>query len=77
VVEDGEIIGRIRYASERTPRVWVWNVQVHIPGPPAGTSRDVPKSDFKAAWESFKSKHTQEQFDAAFRAFHIRDDDRR
>ena len=33
VLEDGQHIGRIRFASERTPGVWLWHVQVHIPGP--------------------------------------------
>jgi hypothetical protein len=32
--EDGQPIGRIRYASERTPGVWLWHVQVNIPGAP-------------------------------------------
>jgi hypothetical protein len=62
-------------------RNWrLWSVQVHISeGLPAGTSPDLPtaKSDLRAAWESFKSKHVQEQFEAAFRAFQIRNDDRR
>jgi hypothetical protein len=78
LVEYRDIIGRIRYSSERTPGVWIWNVQglwnvpVHISeGLPAGVSPDLPtaKSDFEAAWESFKSRHEQEQFKAAFRAF--------
>jgi hypothetical protein len=86
VVECGETIGRIRYSSERTPGAWIWNVhglwnvRVHISeGLPAGTSPDLPtaKSDLRAAWESFKSKHKPEQFEAAFRAFPIRDDNRR
>jgi hypothetical protein len=29
VFEDGQHIGRIRFASERNPGVWLWNVQVH------------------------------------------------
>jgi hypothetical protein len=61
----------------------LWNVQVHIAeGLPAGTSRDLltAESDFRAAWESFKSnksKHPQKEFEAAFRAFQVRDHDRR
>ncbi len=35
VREDGQHIGRIRYASERTPGIWTWHCQVHIPGPPS------------------------------------------
>jgi hypothetical protein len=30
--EDGQPIGRIRYASERTPGIWLWHVTVNIPG---------------------------------------------
>jgi hypothetical protein len=56
----------------------IWNVQVHIPGPPAGTARDLPaaKADFKTAWESFKTKHGPEALAAAFCAMHIRDGDK-
>jgi hypothetical protein len=76
-IEDGERIGRIRYANERTPGMWLWHVQVHIPGiAPTGTSRDwlTAKADFKAAWEAYKKLHTSEEFMKAFRAMHIRDD---
>jgi hypothetical protein len=50
--------------------VWSGTSRVQYPCPPAGASRDLPtaKSDFKAAWESFKLKHTEEQFEAAYRA---------
>lgn len=27
VFDDGQHIGRIRYASERNPGVWIWHVQ--------------------------------------------------
>jgi hypothetical protein len=76
ILEDGERIGRIRYAKERHPGIWIWHVQVHIPGPPAGSARDLPtaKAEFKAAWEAFKARHGVDQLAAAFRAMHIRDD---
>ena len=75
VLEDGQWIGRIRYADERIPGVWLWNVQVHIPGPPAGSemSLDAAKAAFKTAWISFKSKHTEERLAAAYKAMNIRD----
>jgi hypothetical protein len=59
VVEDGQRIGRIRYASERTPGAWLWFVQVHIPGPPIGSERslNIAKREFKKAWLEFKAKH--------------------
>jgi hypothetical protein len=76
VIEDGERIGRIRFASERSPGVWLWNVIVHIPGPPIGTAPDLEtaKDRFKEAWLAFKTRHGPEQLADAFRAMHIRDD---
>jgi hypothetical protein len=75
VIEAGERIGRIRYASERSPGIWIWNVQVHIPGPPAGSARSLnaAKDEFRKAWEAFKAKHGPEQLAQAFKAMHIRD----
>ena len=33
VIENDQRIGRIRYAVDRTPRVWIWYVQVHLTAP--------------------------------------------
>jgi hypothetical protein len=76
VFEDGQQIGRIRFASERTPGVWLWHVQVHIPGPPFGSagSLDATKQDFKAAWSAFKAKDGPEALAAAYRAMNIRNE---
>jgi hypothetical protein len=77
VIEDGERIGpdpvRLR---ARSPGVWLWNVIVHIPGPPIGTAPDLEtaKARFKEAWLAFKTRHGPEQLAEAFRAMHIRDD---
>jgi hypothetical protein len=62
VREDGQPIGRIRFASERTPGKWLWNVTVNIPGPPFGstTSLSRAKAQLKAAWLSFKEKQGPE-----------------
>ena len=71
VLEGDQLIGRIRYASERTPRVWLWHVQVHLTGGlPMGTARDLEtaKSEFKAGWTRLKSRTTPEQLEAAYRA---------
>jgi hypothetical protein len=59
VFEDGQRIGRIRYAKERTPGIWLWNVIVTIPGPPYGDAKSISeaKDRFKAAWLAFKDKH--------------------
>jgi hypothetical protein len=56
--DDGQRIGRIRFASERNPGVWIWHVVVHVPGPPFGsaTSLDDAKAQFKAAWIAFRDK---------------------
>ena len=76
VLEDGQRIGRIRFASERSPGVWPWHIQVHIPGPPFGsaTSLDDAKQQFKTAWLAFKEKHGPEALAAAYRAMNIRDE---
>jgi hypothetical protein len=50
--EDGQPIGRIRCARERTPGIWLWNVTVNIPrGLPMGTANDIEtaKAEFKTA----------------------------
>jgi hypothetical protein len=32
VLESGQRIGRIRFADERMPGVWLWNVTIHLAG---------------------------------------------
>jgi hypothetical protein len=73
VFEDGQHIGRIRNAIERTPSAWLWHVQVHIPGPPAGTARtlELAKDGFRKGWEAFKVKHGPEKLAEAYRAMNI------
>jgi hypothetical protein len=74
VLDDGRRIGRIRFASERMPGVWLWHIQVHIPGVPLGSaaSLDDAKQSFKAAWLAFKEKHGPEALAAAYRAMNKR-----
>jgi hypothetical protein len=76
VFDDGQHIGRIHFASERTPGIWLWRVQVHIPGPPLGsaTSLDDAKQSFKTAWLAFKQKHGPEALAAAYRATNKRNE---
>jgi hypothetical protein len=38
VLEGRQRIGRIRFAEERMPGIWIWNIIVHIPAPPIGTA---------------------------------------
>ena len=32
VLEDGQRIGRIRFATEHMPCVWLWSVTIHLGG---------------------------------------------
>jgi hypothetical protein len=78
VLEGRQRIGRIRFADERMPGVWLWNITIHLPGGlPMGSARDIDtaKAEFKAAWEALKARTTPEQLEAAYKAMNIRDDD--
>src|SRR4029077_11643769 len=64
VLEGRQRIGRIRFADERIPPVWLWAVTIHLPGRlPTGSAPDfdTTKSEFKAAWEALKARSTPEQ----------------
>jgi len=42
VLEGRQRIGRIRFASEHRPSIWLWNVRVHMTGGlPMGSSKDI------------------------------------
>jgi len=76
-VEGEQRIGRIRYADERIPSVWIWNVTLNLPdGMAIGSCKDLDtaKAEFKAAWLALKARTTPEQLAAAYRATNIRDD---
>jgi len=68
VRDDGQPIGRIRYAKERAPGVWLWHVTVLIPGPPFGSAAtiDEAKESFKTAWLAFAAKHGPEALARAY-----------
>ena len=77
VLEGEQHIDRIRFAAERNPGVWLWNVTVHLTGGlPMGTAAnlDTAKAEFKAAWKALKARTTPEKLTAAYRATSIRDD---
>ena len=77
VLEGRQCIGRIRFADERIPPVWLWAVTIHLPGGlPTGSSPDfnTAKAEFKAAWKALKARVTPEQLAAAYKAMNIRDD---
>jgi hypothetical protein len=68
VLDDGQPIGRIRLARERSPSIWLWNVTVTIPGPPFGDAEtiDEAKQRFNTAWSAFKDKHGAEKLAKAY-----------
>ena len=78
VREGRQRIGRIRYAAERSPGIWLWHVQVHTVtgGLPMGSCADLDtaKAEFKAAWLALKARTPPERLAAAFKAMNIRDD---
>ena len=54
VLEDDQRIGRIRFAGERQPPIWLWTINIHLTGGlPMGSAKDLDtaKADFKTAWE--------------------------
>ena len=76
VFEGRQRIGRIRFADERNPGIWLWNVTIHLPGGlPMGSAKDAEKAEFKAAWEALKARTPPEELAAAYQAMNIRDDD--
>jgi hypothetical protein len=77
VLEDGQRIGRIRLAGERTPPIWLWNINVHLTGGlPMGSASDLDtaKAEFAGAWTALKARTPPEDLAAAFKAMNIRDD---
>ncbi len=77
VLEGEQHIGRIRFADERLPPIWLWNVVVHLTaGLRTGSAKDLDtaKADFKAAWEELKARTTPEELAAAYKDLNIRDD---
>ena len=74
VIENDQRIGRIRYAVDRTPRVWIWHVQIHLTGDlPMGTSRtfEAAKHEFRGAWATLKRRTPPEKLEEAFRAQNV------
>ena len=77
VLEGRQRIGRIRFAAERNPGIWIWHIQVHLTGGlPMGSSRDLEtaKAESKTAWEALKARTPPERMAAVYRAMNIRDD---
>ena len=77
VLEGHQHIGRIRFADERLPPIWLWTVTVHLTGGlPMGQAGDLDtaRADFKSAWEVLKARTPPDQLAAAYAAMNIRDD---
>ena len=77
VLEGEQRIGRIRYADERQPGVWLWHIDIHLTGGlPMGSVQDLDaaKAEFAGAWTALKARTTPEQLAAAYKAMNIRDD---
>jgi len=73
--EDDQPIGRIRFASERVPGVWLWHVTVNVPGPQStgsATTLDDAKAQFEAAWLAFKEQHGPEKLAKAYAGMNLR-----
>ena len=76
--EGEQRIGCIRFADERMPGVWLWNITIHLSGGlPMGAAGDLDtaKAEFKTAWEALKAGTTPAQLAAAYKATNIGDDD--
>ena len=74
VLEGRQRIGRIRYAAERNPGIWLWYIQVHLTGGlPMGSCKDLDtaKAEFKSAWEALKARTTPERLAAAYQAMNL------
>ena len=51
VLEGEQRIGRIRFATERTPGVWLWNVTIHLTGGlPMGSARTSTRPRRSSRW---------------------------
>ena len=70
-------MGRIRFASKRTPSIWLWHINVHLTGGlPMGSAQDLDtaKAEFAGAWTALKARTSPEDLAAAYKAMNIRDD---
>jgi hypothetical protein len=77
VLEGDQRIGRIRFAGDRSPPIWLWHIQVHLPGDAGhGSSRTLAaaKAEFRDAWRAVRAKTPPDQLAAAFKAMNIRED---
>ena len=77
VLEGHRRIGRIRFAGERQPPIWLWTVNIHLTGGlPMGSAKDLDtaKAEFKVAWEALKARTSARDLAAAYKAMNIRDD---
>ena len=77
MLEGRQPIGRIRFADERIPGVWIWNVTVHLTGGlPMGSCKDLDtaKAEFKTAWLALKARPRRSGSPRLIAPKNIRDD---
>ena len=74
VLEGEQRIGRIRLASERTPPIWLWTVNIHLTGGLPMGSAEEGKAAFAGAWLELKARTSPEDLARAYRDMNIRDD---
>ncbi|MDA9520170.1 hypothetical protein XI06_07350 [Bradyrhizobium sp. CCBAU 11434] len=68
VFDDGHMIGRIWFARDRSPALWLWTPVVAIQAPPFGDAMSLKEAEakFQSAWDSFKQRHGPEELAKAF-----------
>ena len=78
VLEGRQRIGRIRFADERMPGVWLWNVTIHLGGDLPMGSCQGPQHGQGGVQGGLGSAESQDRHPsklaAAYRAMNIRDD---
>ncbi|MET0724024.1 MAG: hypothetical protein ABWY64_24790 [Tardiphaga sp.] len=76
MLEGEQRIGRIRFAGERMPGVWLWHINIHLTGGlPMASAKDLDlaKAEFGGAWTALKARTSPEQLLPACRDLNIRD----
>jgi hypothetical protein len=78
VLEGSNRIGRIRLATERMPRVWLWSVTLPLPGDlPTGSSKDLDtaRGQVQGGMEKLEGPDHARATDSSLRGDEVRDDE--
>ena len=67
VIDAGQVVGRLRRASERAGKVWMWNVTVNVPGGGNGAAASLEEAEaaFRPSWFAFKADIGEERLASA------------